>query len=115
MSLRNLILLIALAAGCCSCATAGKVTLVVGPAADLASTQWAKGQGAVEANPLIGQGDARLYAIKAGQVGLLLWLDSHLKHHSRAQMWLRIIAGGVNGGVAAHNVKVGLEAQHAKR
>jgi hypothetical protein len=97
------------------CASVGRLSLVVGPAADLASTQWAKAEGAREANPLIGQSDAKLIGVKVAQAGILLWADSHLKAHPKARKMLRIIAGGVSFGLAAHNVQVGLEAQRERR
>jgi len=112
MTTRTTLLMLLLAAGCCSCATAIHIG---GPAADLASTQWAKQQGAVEANPLIGQSTVKLVMVKAGQAGLLLWVDHQLKPHPKAQKVLRVLAGLANFGVAAHNVQVGMQARKEKR
>lgn len=114
MSTPTKLTLLALAVmGSCSCSTLGRGALVAGPAADLVSTQWAKGQGAVEANPLL-RSDPALYAGKVGQVGIFLWADTCLKEHPQWRKWFRIIAAGSGFALAAHNVRVGLEAQHAQ-
>lgn len=98
--------------GSCSCSTLGRGALVAGPAADLTSTQWAKGQGAVEVNPLL-QSDAALYASKAGEAAGLLWLDSHIKP-SWAKWALRGMAAGAHGWLALHNIREGQKAQQAR-
>ena len=113
ISKRNLALLLLLACGCCSCAPA--LIHIGGPAADLASTQWAKGQGAVEKNPLIGASEGRLVGMKLMQSSMLLWTDHKLKPHPKAQKVFRVLAALGTWGIAAHNLRVGLAEQKARR
>jgi hypothetical protein len=74
---------------------------------DLASTKYAEMHGAHEANPLMKHEAAR-YALKAGQVAGLVWLDRKLAKRDRRLMWAcRLLYAGVNGYAIVRNVRNG--------
>lgn len=96
--------------GCASTVTGTALNVgVVGAGVfDLATTRQAIGRGAMEANPVMGQGAAQQTAMKAAGAALIIWLASALEEHgaTTAAHWVRGITIGAWGGAAVWNQSV---------
>lgn len=111
MTPRSTLTLLLLSACCCGCAA---TIHIGGQGADFASTQWAKQQDAVEANPLVPKSTSGLAALKLAEAGAFMWWDKKLEGRPGVQKVFRIGSALLGWGVAGWNVKEGLEAKQGR-
>lgn len=86
------------------------IVYVAGAGADYASTRYAiSSAGALEANPLQGQGALQQAAVQAGVAGAGCWADSKLRRegHPKLAKWLRVGFLALKLTLVAHNVRAG--------
>lgn len=83
------------------------IVWIAGSGADYASTRYAAGRGAVEANQLQGQSPLRQAAVQAGTAAAGCWADSALRKRGRPGLAkaLRITVLALKIGLVAHNVR----------
>ena len=101
---------LAFAIGCASSSTGKALNagIVATGVSDLASTRYAMNRGAVEANPVMGQGAIRQAVVKGLGLGGIFAATAYLDHKGSktAAQVARVIVIAMQGIVTVHNLRV---------